>query len=139
MWYNIFSIAKFKNKQIHNMISNNSVLYSVKILAEIGRDLLFFPLWWYSTGLVNFAKSILNFLSGVQKSLALFVWVKNIFTPMFGQSDWQGKIISFFIRFFQIIFRSIVMLVFVCISILVFVFWIIFPPLVIYEIIFQIL
>jgi len=121
------------------MISNNSFLYIFKILAELGRDLLFFPLWWYSVGLINFIKSLLSFLNNQQKSLALFVWIKNIFKPMYGQADWQGMLISFFIRIIQIIFRSIVMLAALLIALVLLVLWLIFPPFVIYQIIFQLL
>jgi len=39
--------------------------------------------------------------------LAIGVWTKNIFVPMFGMHDWQSRIISFFMRVVQIIGRSI--------------------------------
>lgn len=121
------------------MISNNSLLYLFKILAELGQDIIFFPIWWYTVGLINFSKSLLNFLANQQKSLALFVWIKNIFKPMYGQADWQGKLISFFIRVIQIIFRSIVLLAAILIAFVLLVWWLLFPPFVIYQIIFQML
>lgn len=40
------------------------------------------------------------------KSMAVGVWVKNIFVPMFGQRDWQSRIISFVMRVVNIIGRS---------------------------------
>jgi len=121
------------------MISNNAFLYVFKILAEIARDIVFFPVWWYSVGLINFSKALIKFLANEQKSLALFVWIKNIFKPMYGQSDWQGKIISFFIRIIQIIFRSIVLLFAVLISFVLLILWILSPVFVVYQIIFQLL
>ena len=121
------------------MISNNSILYTIKILLEIARDFIFFPVWWYSVGLYRFLTALFNFLKGVEKSLALSVWIKNIFKPMFGQSDWQGRLISIFIRIVQIIARSIVMFIVLIFVACLFALWIIFPLLVIYEIIFQFL
>lgn len=102
-------------------------------------DVLYFPVWWYGRGLVNLVMSIINFLADKQKFLALFVWVKNIFRPMYAQYDWQGMLISFFMRLAQIIFRSIVMLFWLIMSLVVVIFWILFPAFVIYEIIFQFL
>jgi len=119
------------------MSSNSFVFYSVEILVEVVGDILYFPLWWYSRGLVNLLLSVKNFLIDKQKSLALLVWVKNIFKPMYAQYDWQGMLISFFVRLVQIIFRSIFMLLWSLLALAVIVLWIIFPVLVIYEIIFQ--
>ena len=119
------------------MLSNNFVFYITKILLEIVRDILYFPVWWYSRGLVNLAKSLLNFIVNKQKSLVLFVWIKNVFTPMYGQSDWQGKIISFLVRLIQIFVRSLIMFLWLVFALIIFCFWIILPVLVVYEIIFQ--
>jgi len=38
---------------LHYMATNSFIFYSVKILAELVRDVLYFPLWWYSRGLIN--------------------------------------------------------------------------------------
>lgn len=129
IWYNI---NNFKN-----MFSNSFIFYGLQTFAELIRDVLYFPFWWYGRGLVNLVKGMAHFLGDKQKALALLVWVKNIFRPMFGQYDWQGMLISFFMRLVQIIFRSIIMLFWLIFSLAVILFWILFPVFVIYEIIFQ--
>ncbi|MCK4539603.1 hypothetical protein KAU09_00435 [Candidatus Parcubacteria bacterium] len=121
------------------MMTNNFTLYGIKILAEIARDILFFPFWWYSRGLFNVVQKQIFFLKNMQKSLALLVWIKNIFKPMYGQRDWQGILISIFIRSVQIVFRSFLMLFLIIFSLFLIIFWIILPPLVIFEIFFQLL
>jgi len=121
------------------MFSNSFIFYSLQILAELVWDVLYFPIWWYGRGLVNLIMSIIKFLADKQKALALFVWIKNIFRPMYAQYDWQGMLISFFMRLVQIIFRSIVMLFWLIFSLAIIIFWILFPVFVIYEIIFQFL
>ncbi|MFA6306359.1 MAG: hypothetical protein WCV70_00880 [Patescibacteria group bacterium] len=120
-------------------MSNSFIFYGLQILIELIQDILYFPAWWYSRGLLNIIMGVMNFLINKQKSLALFVWVKNIFRPMYAQYDWQGMLISFFMRLVQIIFRSIVMLLWLIFSLAVIIFWILFPVFVIYEIIFQFL
>lgn len=119
------------------MSATSFIFYSLKILAELASDILYFPAWWYSRGLLNLLLGLKNFLRDKEKALALFVWVKNIFRPMYAQYDWQGLLISFFMRLFQIIFRSLLMLFWLMISLAAVVFWILLPVLVIYEIIFQ--
>jgi hypothetical protein len=71
--------------------------------------------------------------------LALFVWIKNIFTPMYGQYDWQGRLISLFMRIVQIIFRGFVMLICVGIAVALLIIWIILPPFVVWQIFYQII
>ena len=121
------------------MVSNNFVLYSGKILAESARDLVYFPLWWYSRGLWHFLIGLIHFLRDKQRTLGLMIWIKNIFRPMYGQQDWVGMLISFFMRLVQIIFRSLIMLFWMILSLAAFCFWLVLPPLVIYEIIFQLI
>lgn len=100
-------------------------------------DVLYFPVWWYSRGLINLILSLKNFLVDKQKALALSVWIKNIFKPMYAQYDWQGMLISFFIRLTQIIFRSVFMVFWLILALAVIIFWLLLPVLVVYEIIFQ--
>lgn len=119
------------------MIYNNLSFYGAKILGELVYDVLYFPVWWYSKGLLQILKMLKNFLADKQKSLALIVWIKNIFRPMYGQYDWAGVLISFFMRTVQIFFRSIVMFFYLFFAIVVFCFWLILPIFVVYEIIFQ--
>lgn len=120
------------------MFTNSFIFYTGKIIVEIIRDIIYFPLWWYSRGLLNLILSVKNFLVDKQKALALLVWLKNIFKPMYAQYDWAGMLISFFVRLVQIIFRSIFMLFWMILSLAVIIFWILLPVFVVYEIIFQV-
>ena len=121
------------------MLNNNLGLYGAKILAELGRDLIYFPFWWYSQGLFLFVKKLLEFLHHQEKSLALFVWIKNIHKPMYGQHDWQGMLISVFIRIVQIIIRSIIMIFWLALAVTVLLAWMLLPLVVIYQIYYQLI
>jgi len=125
-------ILKFMN-------SNSFIFYSLQILIELIRDVLYFPVWWYGRGLLNLIIGVMHFLSDKQKALALLVWIKNIFRPMYAQYDFAGILISFFIRLVQIIFRSLFLLFWLILCLAVILFWVLFPLFVIYEIIFQFL
>jgi fatty acid desaturase len=80
-----------------------------------------------------------NFLRNEQTILGLSVWLKNIFTPMYGQHDFLGKAISFFMRLVQIIARSFLMLIYVIIALILVAFWLVLPPLVVGAIFYQLL
>jgi len=127
----------YANLKLLSMVINSFIFYGLKIIVELIRDVLYFPLWWYSRGLVNLIFGVKNFLVDKQRALALLVWVKNIFKPMYAQYDWQGMLISFFVRLAQIIFRSIFMLFWTILAVAVIIFWLLLPILVIYEITFQ--
>ena len=120
------------------MLSNNFVFYGTKILAKLVKDIAFFPLWWYTTGLIKMISWVKGFLSDRLKSLALLVWIKNIHRPMYGQYDWQGVLISFFMRLIQIIARSVIMMFWLVFVAAVLLFWVALPLAVVYEIVFQI-
>jgi len=120
------------------MFTNNSAMYGTKILSELVGNIIYFPLWWYSRGLINIMLWLKEFIVNREKSLAFLVWLKNIHRPMYGQHDWQGRIISFLIRLVQIIGRGLIMIFWLIFALAVFLFWIIFPFFVLYEIYTQI-
>jgi hypothetical protein len=122
------------------MISaKSSNLTLAGIFFSILKDIIFFPFWWYSFGLVKTIKRLADFVAAKEKSLALLVWLKNIFVPMYGQRDWQGAIISFFVRLVQIIFRSVILIFWIVVALVAFWIWFLAPILIIYMIIFQLL
>ncbi|PIT94627.1 hypothetical protein COT98_02705 [Candidatus Falkowbacteria bacterium CG10_big_fil_rev_8_21_14_0_10_39_9] len=121
------------------MNRSHFLIYLPKILLQIARDFLYFPLWWYSVGLWRTLLKVVNFISEQQISLGLSVWVKNIFTPMYGQRDFTGKAISFFMRLIQIMARSIAMLFWLILSFIFIAFWLALPPLVVGAILYQLL
>ncbi|MFH0856875.1 MAG: hypothetical protein V1860_03190 [bacterium] len=97
------------------------------IFLDIIGDIFYFPLWWYTRGAKKAFIFCANGIKDVEKYLALSVWMKNIFTPMFGQYDWQGRIISFFMRLFQIIFRSLFLLIWAILYTILFLMWLALP------------
>ncbi len=104
------------------------------IFIEIIGDIFYFPVWWYTSGAKGAFKNFLLRVHNAQKSLALLIWVKNIFKPMFGQYDWQGRIISFFMRLAQILFRSALFLLAFGGYFLLFLLWLAFPIFVVWMI-----
>jgi hypothetical protein len=102
--------------------------------TEIGR-ILTLPIWWYTKGLIFWVQLVRQQFLAALQFLALDVWLKNWFVPMFGQHDWTGRIISFFMRTIQIIFRVIAAGVLACIAALAILFWLAIVPFLLYKLV----
>lgn len=113
--------------------------HGAKTTLNLLRDFFLFPAWWYYSGLWILLSKIKSFLSNRQKSLAFWVWTKNLFVPMYGQENFSGRIISFFIRLVQIIARGVFMLFWALISLAIILIWIFLPIYAVYQIIFQLI
>lgn len=99
--------------------------------------ILFFPFWWYSLGLVKLLKQLLWLFKDQLRASAFLVWLKNIFVPMYGQNDIGGRLVSFFVRLFQIIVRGALLLVLIALLLIILLIWIILPILLILAILYQ--
>jgi hypothetical protein len=101
---------------------------TVKYLAvDLVGSFLYFPIWWYTAGTVRAGSFCARTVLNMSRSFGLSIWVKNLFTPMFGQYDFASRLISFFMRLVTIIFYSVVLLVMSVVMALLFVAWLLFP------------
>ncbi len=78
-----------------------------RVFFELVSDAITGPLWYYTKGTVYIFSWWLDHVRSSWHGTAVGLWARNIMVPMFGQYDWQGRLVSFFIRFFQVIFRFI--------------------------------
>lgn len=115
-------------------MNNNFFFYLGKISIQILWDFFYFPLWWYTVGFFRFLKNIGSFLKEQWTVIGAGAWIKNLFTPMYGQSDFAGRAISFVVRIFQIIFRFIAFIFFVILSVGAIILWLGILPTVVYLI-----
>jgi len=97
------------------------------IFWEIGGDVLRFPQWWYGKGLIDAARTAVETVQGYARRLGLRVWTKNIFTPMFGQYDWQSRIISVFMRTVNIIGRGFAVAIVAAVAFCIFMLYLVLP------------
>ncbi len=119
-------------------MKHNTATYGSKIIFKIVWDFIYFPLWWYSEGLLKTAQWVVNFWRAQEASLGFFVWLKNIFVPMYGQHDFMGRAISFVIRLVQIVFRGLSMLIFIILGLIFFICYLVLPPVLLLAIALQI-
>ena len=115
-------------------MTQNIVLSSIKyVLVDLIGDILYWPIWWYSSGFKKTAESLWQRFLRMEERLALRIWFINLLTPMFGQTDWQGRLISFFIRLIQIIVRFILLLIVGAVCLIFLGIWLILPVFVTYQ------
>ena len=108
------------------------------VLADEIKEIFYFPLWWYSKGLIKALKGSWLSVKDFEQTLGLMIWVKNLFVPMFGQRDIAGRLISIGLRLFQIFWKTIALLIYIALALIFIIFWLLLPVLVIYQIIIHI-
>lgn len=101
-----------------------------KVIFTIVWDFVYLPIWWYSRGFLDLSRRFWLFVRKREASLGFLVWLRNIFVPMYGQSDFAGRLISFFIRFVQVIFRGGLLLLLILLSLMGLIFYLILPLLI---------
>ncbi len=121
-------------------MSDHVLIATLKYIAvEIIWDIIYFPIWWYSKGLVGvFQFCITSASFHVNRRMALGIWVKNMFRPMYGDYTREGRIISFFMRLVVLIWKLVGTVLWLIILILIFIVWIALPIAILYFILYQI-
>lgn len=87
------------------------ILIFQKLVVEFFLDFAYFPVWWYTKGALKAFTVYKDALVSVNFRLAPGLWLKNIFTPMYGQRDWEGRLVSIFIRFWNVLFRGVILVI----------------------------
>ena len=106
---------------------NSFILIFKLIFWEVFVDILYFPVWWYTLGLARAGRNAWRKIRDTEATLGVWLWIRNIFVPMFGQHDAAGRIISFVMRIFQIIGRSLMLCLISIFEIILLLFWIVLP------------
>ncbi|HKL17077.1 MAG TPA: hypothetical protein VJ900_01835 [Patescibacteria group bacterium] len=102
-------------------------------------SILYFPFWWYSTGL---KKRFLGFIKGTKNQihdLSLKIMFKYLFKPMYGETSFSGRIISFFMRLILLIWRIFLFLVFTLFRLTLLILWVAILPIVVWQLIIRFL
>ena len=103
---------------------NNIVINGLKfIFIDIIGDFIYWPVWWYTTGL----KDVLVFcgeqIRKTWRALALGIWLKNMFTPMYADRSLGGRAISFVMRIIILIWKLAWFLIWTVIVLALLVIW----------------
>ncbi len=108
------------------------------VITDFFRELLLFPFWWYTKGLKRAVAYLVKSIRSASQIFGLNVWVKNLFVPMYGETGFAGRAISFFIRLVMIVARGFGVLVWAIINVFFLILYIIALPLFFFAFIYQI-
>ncbi|MBI2990227.1 MAG: hypothetical protein HYY51_03520 [Candidatus Magasanikbacteria bacterium] len=103
-----------------------------RLAFDVLIDFFRFPVWWFGGGLKRSFLFCLDLFKVANAYLAPGLWLANIFVPMYGQRDIQGRITSFFVRLVNVIFRSLLLFCWALLCLSIFVLWIFILPFVCY-------
>jgi hypothetical protein len=111
------------------MKSSQSTLVLKYLVADLIREILFLPIWWYTIGLARMAMWCGASVRGAAHTTGLSIWAKNLFVPMYGETSFSGKLISFFMRLVMVIARGFATFIWMLIAILLFALYLVTLPL----------
>ena len=97
------------------------------LLIDLLGSVLWFPIWWYSTGLLRVVYGSIQALKFRVREYGLAIWVKNLFVPMYGQYDWSGRVISVLVRFVVLVFRLLSLVIETAVYVVAIFLWIVAP------------
>ena len=115
------------------MLQSSAVLALKFVVVDLVGSVVFFPVWWYTRGMVRMAAYCGRTVANTYVNFGIGIWIKNLFTPMFGQRDITGRLISFFMRLMAILYYSVVLLCLSVVMLLLFLVWLALPVFVGYE------
>lgn len=103
------------------------ILILQRLFLEALFDVVYFPVWWYTGGVKHAGLRCLELCKQGNRALAPGLWLVNIFVPMYGQYDWQGRLISFFIRSANVFGRALALGVWLAVCLVFFFIYMAFP------------
>lgn len=115
-------------------MTENIFVKTFKTLAwDFLVEVLYFPIWWYSSGLKKTTLAVFGNIKATSRNLALGLLFKNLFKPMYGQSDKAGRAVSLFMRLVLLCAKLFVFTLFFLFYCLILIFWLVVPILVVWQ------
>ena len=104
------------------------------LVLDLISDLLYFPIWWYGAGLKKRCLFVIKKIKSGYRNLALKILLRNLFKPMYGEYNWEGRLISFFARLVILFWRTLEMLVWILLLLGLLLIWLLLPIFIINQI-----
>lgn len=107
------------------------------ILSELVSGVFSLPVWWYTRGLSLVSIWCRESIRNASQMFGIGVWVKNLFVPMYGETEWSGRLISFGIRAIMIVVRGLAVALWSVVAVFAFVLYVSVLPLAIIGVIYH--
>ena len=107
---------------------NNAVLSGIKFVTiDIIGDFVYWPIWWYTLGLKDRLVWFSEQVKDIWKVLALGLWLKNFFVPMYADRSILGRGISLVMRFIILLWKLAWFFGWLILVLAILVLWIVAP------------
>lgn len=103
------------------------------LLRDVLLDALTAPIWWYTEGLANVFRFFVRNAAYGANVIGIGIWARALFKPMYGERSWQGRIVSFVMRLFVLVWDSVIYVILLAFLLIFVVTWILMPPLVVWQ------
>ena len=107
------------------MIAEYFVNFPVKFISGI---INFFSFWYIRSSKLFLNKEIL-FIKGIERDIGVFINLKLIFQPIFGDYSYMGRVIGPIFRLGRVFMGFLIMAISLAVMVAVYLIWIILPPL----------
>ena len=98
-----------------------------RVFIDALLHVLLFPFWWVTGNIWRTFQFIADMIRTGNDELAPWLWLRNLFVPMFGQTDIQGRIVSIVMRFVNVIFRTLFLMLWAIVSVAIGLIWLALP------------
>lgn len=92
-------------------------------------SLFWFPIWWYTTGIMRVVAGSFRTLVFRWREYGLQIWLRNFFVPMYGEYDITGRLVSVLVRFAVLIARLVAIVAEALFYVIISIAWIVAPVL----------
>ena len=104
------------------------------IFLDIIGDFIYWPVWWYTVGLKDRFVLAWQQIREMWCSLAVGLWLRHIFTPMYADYTLLGRLISFPIRLLVLAWKFFWFILWFVLIMSIIALWIFGPLFIIYMI-----
>ncbi len=115
--------------QYPHMKSLSTRLIVKTSVVELARESLLLPFWWYSVGLMQALTWSLKQMQRSGQATGFSLWARNLFVPMYGETGFSGRLVSFVMRLVMVIVRGTASLFWIAGIIILLFFYLLILPL----------
>lgn len=120
-------------------MTKNKHLFDIAkfVFIDVIGNIFYFPIWWYSKGLLRVILWYKNGITDFANYLAIPILFKSLFKPLFGMNDIVSRIISIVLRFVYFFVLMIVMVIYLILLTVFVLAYMLLPLFIAYNIIYQ--
>ena len=103
--------------------------YFVNLPINFVKGIINFFSFWYLTSSKSFWHKEIDFIKGIERDIGVFINLKLMFQPIFGDYSYMGRVIGPIFRISRVLIGISIMSASISVVITIYLIWIILPPL----------